>query len=406
MRILVLSSVLPFPPDDGGRIRVFHLLRGLAEVHDVELLTLTDDSDGEREGHAVLAADGVGVHAVSHRPDRRAVSVRSLLTGRSFHGDLVRSAALRARLRERLAGGDIDVVQCEYAAMARYRRWDQDVPWVLDAHNVEFRISDTLADSATGARQAPYRMYARREARCRRREEIAAWRDMEHVVVVSGVDREIVAAIAPDTPTTVVPNGVDLEHLRPPPERTGHRPAAVFVGKMDYRPNVDGVRWFADEMLPLVRARVPSFELTIVGRDPTPAVRALGDRPGVHVTGPVLDAAPLLHDAALAVVPLRAGSGTRLKVLEALATGTPVVSTSVGVEGLDLEPGRHVVVADDPHTFATAVVELMADPGRRADLASAGRRLVEERFGWPHSVAALVAVHERVVDLHRSGGHV
>jgi sugar transferase (PEP-CTERM/EpsH1 system associated) len=405
MRILVLSPFVPFPPDDGGRIRVYELMRGLAADHDVELLALTDASDADRDGLASLRDEGLRVDAVTHRPDRRTVAVRSLVTHRSLNGGLVRSRPLLDRVGEMLAGGDIDSLQCEYSAMAAYHRSSARVPWVLDAHNIEFRISASLARAATGPGRAVYRAYARREARRLQTEEIAAWRRTDHVVTVSEDDRRIVEELAPGTATTVVPNGVDL--ARPPRSandgRRGDRsPAAVFVGKMDYRPNVDGARWFAAEVLPLVRRQVPSFELTIVGRDPTLEVRALNDRDGVRVTGRVESTTPFLVDASVAVVPLRAGSGSRLKVLEALAAGTPVVSTSVGVEGLDVEAGRHLLVADSATEFAAAVVDLLADPERRARLVREGRRLVEDRYSWRDAARTLAAVHERVVDAHRS----
>jgi sugar transferase (PEP-CTERM/EpsH1 system associated) len=405
MRILVLSPVVPFPADDGGRIRVHELLGGLAADHDVELLALTDASAADRDGLASLRAEGLRVDAVKHRPDRRAVAVRSLLTGRSLNGSLVRSRALLDRLDERVAGGDVDSVQCEYSAMAAYRRSCARVPWVLDAHNVEFRISASLAAAAPGPRRAAYRAYAHREARRLRTEEVAAWRRMDHVVTVSDVDRRIVEELAPGTATTVVPNGVDVVRVRPPAldgRGADRRPAAVFVGKMDYRPNVDGARWFTEEILPLVRQRVPSFALTIVGRDPTPEVQALSGRDGVHVTGRVQSTTPFLHEASLAVVPLRAGSGSRLKVLEALAAGTPVVSTSLGVEGLQVDAGRHLLVADGAPAFAAAVADLLADPDRRARMAREGRRLVEERYGWREAVRTLASVHERAVDAHRA----
>jgi glycosyltransferase involved in cell wall biosynthesis len=228
---------------------------------------------------------------------------------------------------------------------------------------------------------------------------------MDHVVTVSDVDRRIVEELAPGTATTVVPNGVDVVRVRPPVldgRGAGRRPTAVFVGKMDYRPNVDGARWFTEEVLPLVRQRVPSFALTIVGRDPTPEVQALSGQDGVHVTGRVQSTTPFLHEASLAVVPLRAGSGSRLKVLEALAAGTPVVSTSLGVEGLQVDAGRHLLVADGAPAFAAAVADLLADPDRRARMAREGRRLVEERYGWREAVRTLASVHERTVDAHRS----
>jgi polysaccharide biosynthesis protein PslH len=208
-----------------------------------------------------------------------------------------------------------------------------------------------------------------------------------------------VRELAPGVPTTVVPNGVDLDRVRPPgsqptpPERSG----AVFVGKMDYRPNVDAVEWFVGEVLPRIRIELPEFDLTVVGAPVAPAVRALGRSPWVRVTGPVADPLPFLHRAAVAVVPVRARSGSRLKVLEALAAGTPVVSTPAGAEGLDVTDGEHLLLARDAAAFATAVVGLCRDGGRRDRLAGAGRQRVEARYGWGPAVEALRAVHERVV---------
>jgi glycosyltransferase involved in cell wall biosynthesis len=232
---------------------------------------------------------------------------------------------------------------------------------------------------------------------------------MNHVVTVSDSDRRIVEELAPRTAVSVVPNGVDVNRIRPPDPTAGARPgergpAAVFVGKMDYRPNVDGVRWFAEEILPLVRQKVPSFELRIVGRDPSPVVLALGTRAGVHVTGKVAVTTPFLHDASLAVIPLRAGSGSRLKVLEAMAAGTPVLSTTQGVEGLDVEAGRHVLVADGVEPFASAVVALLRDPDARSRLIRAGRQLVEDKYAWPGVVQRLAQVHAQVVERHAASG--
>jgi sugar transferase (PEP-CTERM/EpsH1 system associated) len=401
VKILALSTAVPYPPDDGGRMRVYELLVGLAADHQVELLTLSTGSDEEMDGVQALANEGVKVDVVPHRPDRRLSATRSVLRGRSIHGSMVRSDRFAERLQKRLRRGRYDVVQCEFSTMAAYRPDDATVPWVLDAHNVEFRISARLGTSAAGALAPAYRAYARRETRHRQAEEVAAWRRMDHVVAVSDVDRDIVVEHAPDVPATVVPNCIDTHHFdlsrRPVEERTG----AVFVGKMDYRPNIDAVMWFVDAVLPLVRAVVPGFELAIVGRDPVPRVRALNRRPGVRVVGRVKDTVPYLHGSALAVVPLLAGSGSRLKVLEAMATGTPLVSTTVGVEGVDVEPGRHALVADGPVEYADGIVDLLGDPERRRRMAEEGRALVERCYGWPAAVAQLAAVHERTIAADR-----
>ncbi|MBV9951157.1 MAG: glycosyltransferase [Acidimicrobiia bacterium] len=267
---------------------------------------------------------------------------------------------------------------------------------------MEFRISARLVTTATGPVAPLYRMYGRRETHYTRLEEVRQWSRADHVVAVSDTDREAMTELVPDLQATVVPNCVDTNRFVPSPRRHEERLGAVFVGKMDYRPNLDAMVWFVDGVLPLVRSVVPDFQLTIVGRDPASRVQALGRAPGVHVVGRVDDTLPYLHEAALEVVPLRAGSGSRLKVLEALASGTPVVTTELGVEGLAVEPGRHVVVAEGPVELANAIVDLLADPSRRARLADAGRQLVEERYAWPDAVRRLAEVHERVVAEHPS----
>jgi sugar transferase (PEP-CTERM/EpsH1 system associated) len=401
VRILALSTAVPFPPDDGGRMRVYELLRGLAANHEVELLTLTGGSDEERDGEQALANEGVPVTSVPHHPSRARSAATALLRRRSLNGGLVLSKAMAARLEERLSRGDVDVVQCEYTSMVDYRT-DGRVPWVLDAQNVEFRINARLAVTASGPTAPLYRMYGRREAHHRRAEEVRQWRRADHVVAVSDTDRGVMTELVPEAEITVVPNCIDPHRFAPSPRPHEERRGAVFVGKMDYRPNVDAMVWFVDGVLPLVRSVVPDFELTIVGRDPVPRVQALGRRPGVRIVGRVRETLPYLHAAALEVVPLRAGSGSRLKVLEALATGTPVITTELGVEGLTVDPGRHVVVAEHPIEMADAIVDLMADPARRQRLADDGRRLVEERYAWPDAVRRLAEVHEQVVAKHRS----
>lgn len=398
MRILLLSPFVPFPPRDGGRIRIHELLRGLSEHHEVEVLALADPDGDDLDGVNDLRRQGYAIGAVRHRRRKGRAALRSL-GGGSVNAHLVCSRELATRLSQRLSIDRFQTVQCEYADMGAYRVGRTGPPWVLDAHNVEFAVNASLGDTTAGLRRLPYRAYAQREAARRRGEEIGTWRRMDHVVTVSEVDRTTVRELAPGVPTTVVPNGVDLDRVRPPgsqptpPERSG----AVFVGKMDYRPNVDAVEWFVGEVLPRIRIELPEFELTVVGAPVAPAVRALGRSPWVRVTGPVADPLPFLHRAAVAVVPVRARSGSRLKVLEALAAGTPVVSTPAGAEGLDVTDGEHLLLAEDPAAFAAAVVRLSRDGGQRRRLTTAGRQRVEARYGWGPAVEALRAVHERVV---------
>jgi glycosyltransferase involved in cell wall biosynthesis len=213
-----------------------------------------------------------------------------------------------------------------------------------------------------------------------RRYEAAACRRARLTIAVSAGDAEALARLAPGARVRAVPTGVDTAYFRP----NGHpepAPGLVFTGSMDWYPNEDAILHFIRTSLPRIRAAVPEVSLTVVGRNPSPALRA-AQGPGIHVTGTVDDVRPFIAEAAVYVVPLRVGGGTRLKLFEALAMGKAVVSTTVGAEGLPLEPGQHFIEADGPVDFARAVVGLLRNPEQRLRLGAAGRRLVESRYSW------------------------
>lgn len=396
MRCLILSPFVPYPPEDGGRIRTHALATGLARRHEVHVLALGEPSDADRDAAATLNASGIPTELVEHRPRLAVAALRSVLRGNSTYAERFDSPRFRDRLRARLASGDYDVVQCEFPYLARHYR-PGGPPWVLDQHNVEARLSETLAALDPGPGGALYRLYARREARRRRLEELAACRAVRHVLAVSEADRRRLLGLDPSLDVTVAPNGVDLEYFAPAPTRRPTRPEAVFVGKMDYRPNVDGVLWLCREVLPRIRRVEPEFRLTIVGANPVGEVVALDGSDGVRVTGRVPDTRPYLRGAAVAVVPLRAGSGTRLKILEAFALGCAVVSTAIGCEGIDVEPGRHLLVADDAADFARAVTGLLRNAEDRERLGREARRLVEARYGWPTTISIVERVLEAAI---------
>jgi glycosyltransferase involved in cell wall biosynthesis len=215
-------------------------------------------------------------------------------------------------------------------------------------------------------------------------------------------ERELsqVTSIVPGKPVATVPNGVDLSGFAP----RGAVPTSglVFTGLMSYRPNVDAVTYFVREILPLIHRTRPAETFTIVGWGITDEVRALLG-PLVIATSRVPDVRPYLAGAAAVVAPIRMGSGTRLKVLEALAMARPLVSTSLACEGLDVEPGRHLLVADDPARFAEAIIRVLEDRHLADRLGAAGRQLMESRYGWGASTAQLDEFHERVLAAKRVG---
>jgi glycosyltransferase involved in cell wall biosynthesis len=199
---------------------------------------------------------------------------------------------------------------------------------------------------------------------------------------MSEVDQAALRGLDPSVRTWVVPNGVDTGYFRPADPESVEAESLIFTGTMSWEPNVDATIHFCGDIFPLIQRTYPGVRLTIVGAEPTEAVRRLGDQRGVTVTGSVKDVRQYIGRAAVVIVPIRLGSGTRLKILEAMAMGKAVISTAVGCEGLEVTPGKDIEVANSPEAFAVAVCRLLGDPARRRALGEAGRRLVTDRYDW------------------------
>jgi glycosyltransferase involved in cell wall biosynthesis len=310
---------------------------------------------------------------------------------RAFAGALARSwssplpvdlwrwqvAGLRREAARRLLSGEIDVCVADFLSAMPNLPHGLRRPIVLFEHNVEHVLWRRLA------RTGPFwrRPLLELEWRKLRRYEAAACGRAQLTIAVSAGDADALSRLAPAARVRAVPTGVDTAYIRPngvPKLATG----LVFTGSMDWYPNEDAILYFLRTSFPRIRAEAPDVSLTIVGRNPSPALRAAAG-PGIRVTGTVDDVRPFVDEAAVYVVPLRVGGGTRLKLFEALAMGKAVVSTTVGAEGLPLEPGEHFVQADAPEDFARAVVGLLRRPDERRRLGEAGRQLVESRYSWP-----------------------
>jgi len=214
-----------------------------------------------------------------------------------------------------------------------------------------------------------------------------------HVVTVSPVDAALMRKMFGVTRISEVPTGVDVESFTPPPESD---PAAdlIFVGAMDWLPNMDGMRYFAAEILPLIRRRAPRCSVAMVGRSPGPEMRALGEMHGITVTGTVPDVRPYLWGGKVCIVPLRIGGGTRLKIYEAMAAGIPVVSTTIGGEGLAVEHGVNIRLADTPQAFAEECIALLENASDARRMAAAAREMVCARFSWDRVAGVFEGVLE------------
>jgi sugar transferase (PEP-CTERM/EpsH1 system associated) len=396
MRVLVITSDIPFPPRWGAAIRNFQFLKGLAPKHDVVLLTFRNGDVSA----AVCSLEqlGIAVRTVPwHRPKAKRLSqLKSIASSRSHLGAMFHQQAMQAEIDLLLGDARFDVVLMEGSLLSRLRL-PPDVPLVLDEHNIEFEI---LQRTYRTERSPLRKLFSFAEYHKFRSEEHAAWRRAATVVFTSAREGELMSSYGFSTPWAVVPNGVDLEYLTPSESR-GAPNRIVFTGRIGYRPNLDAVLHFAREILPIVHRRRPDVVFTIVGAEIPRSVRRLAS-PRIEVVGPVEDMRPYWQQAAVAVVPIRFGGGTRLKVVEAMAMGKAVVSSSVGCEGILLEPGEHLLVADSPDDFAGAVLRLLDDPELRDDLGRRARQLVETEYGWPRLAASL----DRVLELSVAGSSV
>lgn len=383
MHILWVKVGGLLPLNTGGRLRSFHILSELSRKHQVTLFT----THGPNDDPAALAArlphcrEIVSIpYDVPKRGTARfaAALLRSWLSSLPVDLAKVCVGPLRRQVGHLLRGHTVDLCVADFLAALPNIPRDTDLPLVLFAHNAEHMIWKRLWEIENRAWR---RALLGIEWRKMRRYEAQACRRASLTIAVSEVDRARLAANAPGAVVRSVPTGVDTSFFT----RNGSREAPaslVFTGSMDWYPNEEAALHFVSAVLPRIRREVPEASLTIVGRNPTSRLWAAMAEAGVRLTGTVDDVRPYVAEAAVCVVPLRVGGGTRLKIFEALAMGKAVVSTAVGAEGLPLVPGQHYLRADEPDDFARAVVSLLRDPARRQALGAAGHRLVKERYSW------------------------
>jgi glycosyltransferase involved in cell wall biosynthesis len=393
VRILIIAPGLPYPPIWGFGIRVNQFLRLLARRHRVSLLTY-EEPDEEEKVRAV-AALGVEVHTVPRAKStdraKRGAQLSSLFSTSSYQRRSSYSAAMQARLDELTGRERFDVIQIESSQLAGFH-FPPGSAIVLDEHNIEYELLYRMYQTEGSPAR---RLYNRLEYAKFRHEEIDTWRRVSGCVMTSAREQEIVRQLAPDTPTIVGANAVDVDFFT-----ASDRPASpdriVMTGLMHYRPNIDGAVYFVQEILPRILTARPDAVFTIVGAGATDEVRRLAG-PHVVVTGTVPDVRPYAHEAGAFVVPLRMGGGTRLKVLEGLSMRKAVVSTSVGCEGIEVVHGEHLLVADEPQSFADAVLRVLGDPGTAERLGARGHQLVAERYKWESVVERLEAFYGQLL---------
>ncbi len=396
LSILCVSPLPPSPPRFGSQARMHGVMTHLARHHDVSAISVIDGGfDAEECCRAMreYCRDVVLVPSPSG-PDgatKRLLQLRSLVSRQSFERRLHSVSALQPALDRMLRRTRFDVVNLEFPYLAHfaYRQSPPGAPpplLVLDAHEVAYDLARQLARRSASLGR---RIYGELNWRKLRREERAAFRMVDGICACSTTDRARILADAPWARTAVIPNAADVDYYQP---RSADPPSdgrtVLFFGLLSTVPNVDGIRFFIREIWPRIAAHRPEARCKIVGARPHSSVLELaGSR--VEVVGFVHDLRSHLASAAALVVPLRLGGGTRLKIIEGMAMARPIVSTSLGAEGIDATPERDILIADDPARFAASVIRLLDDPLLGARLGRAARELAVERYSWSAAASTL-----------------
>jgi polysaccharide biosynthesis protein PslH len=419
MKLLFLTQVLPYPLVGGAKIRAYYMLQHLAQQHEVTLVSFVRGDD-RPDDIAHLAQFCAAVHTVPMVRSRLRDGLgllASLATRLPAAITRDRVPAMEQLLARLVRETEFDVVHADQTAMAQYALYARDqsaargrqLRTLLDQHNAMYLLVARQAALERG----PARLIWQREARLFRRYELGLLRSFDHILWVTEEDREAAARLAEaegdgaafdPARQTVVPICVDPAQVQPVVPDDGAA-EILHLGTMFWPPNVEGVLWFAQEALPLVLAGQPGAHFTVAGKGPPPAVQALATLGSplyghVDVAGFVPDAGPLLRQARAFIVPVRAGGGMRVKIVDGWQWALPVISTTIGAEGIQVCDGENILLADSPQEFAAAVLRVLADDALAASLRSNGRRWVETHYNWRTVYPAAVdPVYERLAAL-------
>ena len=389
--ILFVTDKFPWPLDDGGQIRTYHVLKSLAAQFRVVLLSITPPSPDYE-----WPIRSLGVDVISFRRSQPPwlllfYVVKALFTSRPYPLPKNFSREIMREVRRQIDAGNVHALHFNHLDAAQYLDWLGEtisrVEIVFDTHNVMSSFYERLVRSEAN----PFRrVYCWIQWRKMRVYEKSVMRKAGCVVVCSDVERHLLDGWGLRK-CLVAPNGVDTDFFTPDQFTRPHQqfPELVFIGALDYFPNAEGVRWFIRSVLPVLDRHLRSYRLTVAGKNPPGDLIAEQEAGRVEFTGHVDDVRPYIRSADVFVVPLRIGSGTRLKILEALAMGIPVVSTRLGAEGLELQDKTHLRIADNAAEMAAAVVEMCSRPELARQMAERGRAQVVKKYAWSNVTATL-----------------
>jgi polysaccharide biosynthesis protein PslH len=399
MKILWVKAGGLVPPDTGGKIRSYNILRELARQHSVTFFSFYAAHDSDLHPDLKQMFDRIVCVPLRLPAPKSLAEMRDygigLLSSEPYSITKYCRPEVRQRLQALLKQETYDIILCDFMVAAGVIPWDWPKPKVLFTHNVEAIIWRRHYEVATNPiwKAISWWEWRKMEAAERRYLRLADW-----VLTVSETDREAFAPFLDLGKLTVIPTGVDVDYFQPMPvEETAN--SLVFIGSMDWLPNEDAILYFVDSILPLIKQQCPDVSLEVVGRNPSRKLQALaGTEKSILLTGRVEDIRPFVARGSACIVPLRIGGGTRLKIFEAMAMNKAVISTSVGAEGLAVRSGENILLADTPKDFAESVVSVLRDPNQRQRLGSAARALVQENYSWPRVTEGFArALHDAVI---------
>ena len=399
MKILFLALYPPIPPVDGGRIRTFNILKQISLRHEVSLFCFEDSLS--------LGKDQVELKAICNnvfvfpKPEftRRGLLRKIFDLFRVNPISLKRwwSPEMEKVIRDEISSSNYDIIHIDHILLAQYANSVSQIPWILTHHNIE-SLAQIRQQALLPQLNSIKNYFDEVETYRWKRYEIVMSRKASGIITVSESEANYFRRVNANSFISVVPNGVDLDYFSGD-LKNSETPIILFTGRMDYLPNVDGVIWFCREIFPRIRAKIPDVEFLIVGRDPTLEVKNLISNPGVTVTGAVDDVRIYYRDSSVFVVPLRSGGGTRLKILEAMAMCVPVVSTSIGSEGLDFIVEKEIIVTNDPGQFAEKVLWLLQSPEIKSKICIAAKRKVKQIYDWRTIFEEIENVYETCISL-------
>lgn len=393
MRVLLLTQVLPYPPDSGPKVKTYYVLKYLAQHHDVTLVSFVRESDKpEYIHHLESLCEQVVTVPISRSPvrDLRFLA-QSLFQNQPWMMLRDQRPEMRDALKALAARTHFDVVHADQLNMGQYALPFKDSRKVLDLHNALWVLYKRLSETLSLTK--PMKPVLMRDWRLLKRYEGQMCRDFDAVTAVSQEDKAALIEAGARDDITVIPIAIDTDE-QAFIERQPSSPHIVHIGTMYWPPNIQGITWFLDEIYPRIKQQVPNVRCTLIGARPPASIVERGQAdPSISVTGYVEDPLPYLRDSSMMAVPLLSGGGMRVKILNAMSQGIPMVTTTVGCEGIAAQNGEDILIADEPQAFADASVRLLTDAALNDCITRSGRRTAEEKYDYRQACRPLDVIY-------------